>query len=250
MIFRRCLFPTVLVFALVATCAAQTKFLPKDCTALVNLLPAPPADDSIVGRAELETLLQVQAERTTNQVERAKRVASQTPSSFARSVLGEWFHLRDFPRTSAIFEQIDRERRMIVDDQVKRHWNRTRPYLRSSAIHPVVGRPGNTSYPSGHASAAALWGTIFAAAFPEKAAEFRRQTREVMWCRVLAGVHYPSDTVAGEMLGEAIGKQMLASPEMQEALKTIRAEIGPHLKLESPGNGAAQKNPAVEPAIR
>lgn len=249
---HRYLLRTAFFFALLSTCAAQPRFLPEDCTALVNLLPAPPQDDSIVGRAELETLLQIQADRTTNQVQRAKRVASQTVTSFARPVLGEWFHSRDFPRTMAIFEQIDRERRMIVDDQVKRHWNRTRPYLRSSAVHPVVGRPNNTSYPSGHASTAGLWGTIFAAAFPEKAAEFQQQIREAMWCRVLAGVHYPSDTIAGDMLGEAIGRKMLESPKMQEALKTIRAEVRPHMQGESQINSPAQsqKNPELEPAIR
>ncbi len=241
MSFHRFLLRTALLFALLSTCAAQTKFLPADCSALVNLLPAPPADDSIVSRAELETLLQVQADRTTNQVQRAKRVASQTVTSFARPVLGEWFHTRDFPRTLALFEEIDRERRMIVDDQVKRHWNRTRPYLRSPEVHPVVGRPSNTSYPSGHASAAALWGTIFSAAFPDKAAEFQHQIHEAMWCRVLAGVHYPSDTVAGAMLGEAIGKRMLESPAMQDALKTIRAEIQPHLKHDSSGTGTGRK---------
>jgi len=114
-----------------------------------------------------------------------------------------------------------------VDDQVKRRWNRTRPYLYSSAVHPVVSRPDNTSYPSGHSAAAAVWGTILAAAFPEKAAEFRKQIHEVMWSRVLGGVHYPSDTVAGEMLGEAIANAMMKSPDMQAALKTIREEVGP-----------------------
>lgn len=252
MMLHRFLLRATLLLALVASCAAQPRFLPADCTDLVNLLPAPPADESIVGRAELETLLQIQADRTTNQVQRAKRVASQTVDSFAQPVLGEWFHVREFPRTMAIFEQIDRERRGIVDDQVKRHWNRTRPYLRSSEVHPVVGRPSNTSYPSGHASAAALWGTIFAAAFPEKASEFQQQIREALWCRVLAGVHYPSDTVAGELLGAAIGRKMLESPEMQEALKTIRAEIQPHLEREPSGNNSGPKpKPAEpEPAIR
>ena len=227
---RRLLLNSALVLALLSTCQAQQRFLPEDCTALVNLLPPPPTEDSVVGRAELETLLQVQADRTPEQIDRAKRVARQTVTSFARPVLGNWFHSKDFPRTMAVFAEIEKERRMIVDDQVKRHWNRTRPYIYSSGVHPVVGRPNNTSYPSGHASAAALWGTIFAAAFPDKATEFKQQIREAAWCRVLAGVHYPSDTIAGEMLGEAIGKAMLKSPEMQAALKTMREEITPHLK--------------------
>jgi acid phosphatase (class A) len=185
--------------------------------------------DSPAGRADLETVLQVQMDRTPAQVARAKRVANQTVTSFARPVLGEWFHSHEFPQTMALFKEIDRESRQIVDDQVKRRWNRRRPYNFSSAVHPVVGRPDNTSYPSGHAAAAALWGTILSAAFPEKATEFNHQIHEVMWCRVLGGAHYPSDTVAGDMLGEAIAKKMLESPAMQEALNTIRNEIAPYL---------------------
>jgi acid phosphatase (class A) len=231
-----------LLLAVISTCQAQ-RFLPTNCTALVDLLPPPPADDSPAGRADLETVLQVQADRTPEQVKRAQRVASQTVTSFARPVLGEWFQSRDFPRTMTIFEQIDRERRTVVDDQVKRHWNRTRPYFRSSDVHPVVGRPKNTSYPSGHVSAAALWGTILAAAFPEKAADFQAQIHEVMWCRVLGGAHYPSDTAAGELLGEAIARAMLKSPAMQDALKTFREEMSPHLKARqstAPTGGTAK----------
>ena len=225
---RRSLLSFVLLLGLLSPCAAQ-RFLPTNCTALVELLPAPPANDSPTGRADLETVLHVQADRTPEQVKRAKRVASQSVTSFARPVLGEWFHSREVPRTMALFDEIGRESRKVIDDQVKRRWNRKRPYLYSTEVHPVVGRPDNTSYPSGHAAAAALWGTILSAAFPEKTAEFQAQIHEVMWCRVLGGAHYPSDTVAGELLGEAIAKEMLKSDAMQAALRTMREEISPHL---------------------
>ncbi len=236
---RRSWLSFVLLLGLLSPCEAQ-RFLPTDCTALLELLPAPPADDSPAGLADLETVLQVQADRTPEQVKRAKRVASQTVTSFARPVLGDWFHSRDFPRTVALFDEIGRESRKIIDDQVKRRWNRKRPYLYSSAVHPVVGRPDNTSYPSGHAAAAALWGTILSAAIPEKTAGFQAQIHEVMWCRVLGGAHYPSDTVAGELLGEAIAKEMLKSAAMQAALKTMREEISPQLD--------APDKTALEPA--
>jgi acid phosphatase (class A) len=226
---HRVLLPLVLLSVWLSIAPAQ-RFLPPDCTALVELLPAPPANDSPAGRADLETLLQVQADRTPAQVKRAERVANQSVTSFARPVFGEWFRSKDFPKTVALFDEIGRESRAIVDDQVKRRWNRTRPYIYSAAVQPVVGRPDNTSYPSGHSAAAALWGTILAAAFPEKAEEFRVQIREAMWGRVLGGAHYPSDIAAGEMLGTAIANTMLKSPEMQAALQTMREEIAPYLK--------------------
>jgi acid phosphatase (class A) len=238
---RKLLFVPILL-SLLSIGEAQ-QYLPKDCSALVDLLPPPPANDSPAGRADLETLLHVQADRTPEQVARAKRVANQTVSSFAQPVLGTWFHIEDFPRTQELFEEFGRESRSIVDAQVKRRWNRTRPFLYSSEVHPVVGRPTNSSYPSGHSAAAALWGTIFAAAFPEKAEGFKAQIHEVMWCRVLGGAHYPSDTAAGELLGEAIANAMLKSPEMQQALVTIRTEIAP--AIDARRKSAPESQPAA-----
>ena len=100
---RRLLLNLALLLALVSTCQAQ-RFLPTNCTALVDLLPAPPADDSPAGRADLETVLQVQTDRTPEQVKRAKRVASQSLTSFVRPVLREWFHSPEVPRTTALFD--------------------------------------------------------------------------------------------------------------------------------------------------
>jgi len=205
----------------------QYKYLPADCSALVGLLPPPPATNSPAGIADLETVLQVQADRTPGQVQRARRVASQSVFTFAQPVLGGWFNPTNCPATQRLLAEITRESQTIVDDQVKPHWQRLRPYQASPDVRPIVGRPGNTSYPSGHAAVAALWGTILSAAFPDQAAAFQAQIREVMWCRVIGGVHYPSDTAAGARLGTAIAHAMLAAPAMPETLETIRAEAAP-----------------------
>ena len=243
-----CRFSLVIALLLALGSASEAqRFLPQDCTALAELLPAPPANDSPAGKADLQTVLQVQADRTPEQIKRAKRVASQSVTSFARPVLGEWFHSKDFPKTVAIFDEINRESQQTVDGKAKRQWHRQRPYIFSAAVHPVVGRPDNTSYPSGHSAAAALWGTILSAAFPDKAAEFKAQVHEAMWCRVLGGAHYPSDTAAGEMLGEAIGKKMLESPDMQAALQTIREEIAPHLTATKQTEPAKTANELAAP---
>ena len=226
--FRRLFLNFVVLFTLLSASAAD-KFLPADCTALIELLPPPPANDSVLGRAELETVLKVQADRTAEQVHRAKRVANQTVTSFARPVLGDWFQAQDFPRTLAIFEEIGRESRKIIDDQVKKRWNRARPYLRSSAVQPVVGRPDNTSYPSGHSADSALYAVILAVVVPEHAADWQEQARLVRWSRIIGGAHYPSDTVAGQLLGEAIAREMLKSPALQAALLEVRAELAAQL---------------------
>lgn len=228
-LFRRPLLFALLIAACVLRLAGAQSYLPEDCRPLVDLVPPPPAEDSIAARADLMTLLQVQADRTPAQLKRAERVSSQTVFSFGRPVFGNWFVATNLPKTVELFAKITKQSQTITDDQVKTRWNRTRPYLRWQEVKPVVGRPSNTSYPSGHCAAAALWGTILAAAFPEKAEELRAQIREVAWCRVVGGVHYPTDTIAGEMLGKAIAEAMLQSPHMPAALETMREEITPFL---------------------
>lgn len=97
-------------------------------------------------------------------------------------------------------------------------------------MQPVPRRSRSPSYPSGHAGDAATWAAILTAAFPEYGEALQQQVREAMWGRVLGGSHYPSDTQAGQVLGEAIGREMLKTPAMQEAIEEIRREAAPFLQ--------------------
>lgn len=187
-------------------------------------IPAPPADDSPAGMADLETVLGVQKWRTKEQIEEAKRVDSQSAFGFARPVFGEWYRSGDFPEVKAIIDELGHAANQVCD-AAKKHWNRPRPYQRDPRVEPVTGRPGNTSYPSGHSFGATFWAVIYAEAFPEYAKEFDEQAHRAMWGRVMAGVHYPSDTTAGYMLAHAVGEKMLQDPEVKQKIRRIREEI-------------------------
>lgn len=102
--------------------------------------------------------------------------------------------------------------------------------------------PQNTSYPSGHSTESALWAEILSTAFPEKVELFETQVQDTMWSRIVGGVHYPSDTQAGLILGKEIARQMLANEDMQAALTTIRAETA---KLQGPQS--ASTFPSLSP---
>lgn len=219
----------LLALGLCLTLAHAATYIAPDAIDLDRLLPPPPADDSPAGRADLETVLQVQADRTPAQLARAARVAPQNSFSFAAPVLGENFTAEKLPRTAVLLNEIYTEARVIIV-QAKEHWNRARPYVREAGVAPSVAKPKNTSYPSGHATEAALWAGIFAAAFPEYATALEREVHEVMWSRVLGGAHYPSDTEAGKILGDALARELLKSPAMQKAIAEIRAEARPLLK--------------------
>jgi acid phosphatase (class A) len=210
-------------------------FLSGDAKEIAGDLPPPPADDSIAGRADLETVLQVQADRTPEQEARARRVAPHTPFLMGSAVMGPWFTADNLPRTAEIMRAV-RSDTSRVARELKASWNRARPSARDPRVQPCVEVPANTSYPSGHSTAAGVWAAVVSAAFPEHAGEFAAQAQETRWARVLGGAHYPTDVQAGRLLGERIAARMLASPEMARALGEMRAEVAAYRTKQRPAN--------------
>jgi len=216
---------TAALTLLLAVSAVRAQvFITGDAREIAGDLPPPPADNSIAGRADLETVLQVQADRTPEQEARARRVAPHTPFLMGKAVMGEWFTAENLPRTAAIMQAVW-DQTSSVTRALKADWDRARPSARDPRVHPCVPVPTNASYPSGHSTAAAVWAAVFAAAFPEHAAAFEAQAQETRWARVLGGAHFPTDVQAGRLLGERIAARMLASPAMPEALARMREEV-------------------------
>jgi acid phosphatase (class A) len=220
---KRLLSSLVLLLAVGVAAPAQI-FLEKAGSELAANVPPPPADDSPAGLADLETVLQVQADRTPAQEARAQRVAPHTPFLMGSAVMGAWFTPENLPHTAAIMQAVWKQTSGVASG-LKKQWSRARPSARDSRVHPCVTVPQDSSYPSGHSANATVWAAVFGAAFPEHAAEFSAQAHETMWARVLGGAHFPSDTQAGRLLGENIARSMLASPAMPAALAEIRTEV-------------------------
>lgn len=193
------------------------------------LLPPPPAPDSIAAQGERELARELDAARTPEQAALARHYEKFDEFSLMAPVLGEWCTAQNLPRTHAIFQQLYREARPTIDAP-KAAWNRPRPYVDNPALHPAVEKPANASYPSGHAYGSSCYALVLAAAFPEYAADWEKQAALVRWSRVVGGAHYPSDVMAGKILGEAVAREALKSPRMQLALAEIRAEVALYLR--------------------
>jgi acid phosphatase (class A) len=210
-----------------------------------SILPPPPADDSPAGLADLSVLLYVQANRTPEQAKLAKEMESPSVFGMNREFLGEWFTRENLPKTAAILREASKAADPVLN-AAKKNWARPRPYVRSSLIQPVVGKPGDAgSYPSGHTFGISIPEFLLSAAFPEHAEEFDARIHRVMWGRIAGGVHFPSDTEAGRLLARSVMDKMLATPAMKEAIQTIRAEAAPFI-----AKAAAEKTaaPAETPA--
>ncbi len=78
------------------------------------------------------------------------------------------------------------------------------------ADNPRVPTPYHPSYPSGHSTSAGVFMAVGPACFPEEPVEnFVALAREASLSRRQGGVHYYSDSVAGEALGYTIGSAIV-----------------------------------------
>jgi undecaprenyl-diphosphatase len=85
---------------------------------------------------------------------------------------------------------------------VKRSVHRARP-----PATPLVAAPDRFSFPSGHATASLAVATVCALAFPILAIPLLMLGLLVGWSRVVLGVHYPGDVIAGQLI--ALGTVVL-----------------------------------------
>lgn len=79
---------------------------------------------------------------------------------------------------------------------------RQRPVL--EGLPPLGGAPSSLSFPSAHATASFACATAMTRIAPEAAFLFVLAVA-ISACRPYLGMHYPSDVVAGAILGTALG---------------------------------------------
>jgi acid phosphatase (class A) len=107
----------------------------------------------------------------------------------------------------------------------KAEWNRPRPFLANSRVFPALDKPRDPSYPSGHSTRATLDALVLAQLLPSNAMAIQKRGMEVGDDRVIAGVHYPSDVLAGRKLAQAIFDRMMQEKDFRDELKAAQAEV-------------------------
>lgn len=197
---------------------------------LDQVLPPPPAAGSPEERAELDTMLRIQQQRTPAQVERARADADTSIWRFA-DALGDpaEFDAQHLPLTGALFGRLEDGIDADYAD-AKKDFKRIRPFRTEPRLTPVLQQPHSFSYPSGHSTWAHTVAIVLADMVPERRAQIFARAEEFGHNRVVGGVHYPSDIEAGKLGGSVIGAALLASPRFKadEALAAteLRRALG------------------------
>jgi acid phosphatase (class A) len=198
---------------------------------LARILPPAPTNDSAITRGEIELMLRIQAERTPEQAERAKGDAAATIYRFA-DALGnpEAFTPAKVPKLEALVRKVTYEEGAIIQAG-KRSFDRPRPFLLEPRIVPLVDKPPNAAYPSGHTMWARTMGLLLADMLPEYREKIMARADEYAFNRVVAGVHYPSDIESGKLAGTALTAFLMAAPSFQKDFAEARKELREVLKL-------------------
>ncbi len=187
---------------------------------LLVLLPPPPADDT-TGMAEV---LALQNSRTPARAAQAVADAQETVFAMYGSVLGERFAPAAVPLAAKLFARIGDTEDAVVDP-AKDGFARKRPFLANADVHPAVPLSQSGSYPSGHSTRSTVEGIVLAAMVPEqRAAIFSRQA-DYAESRVIGGVHYPSDILAGMRAGTAIAAVLFNNPQFMADFVPARQEV-------------------------
>lgn len=202
-----------------------------------KLLPPPPAPGSLAAEADIMAVLQVQATRTPAEVAWARRAAIGDLFDFA-DVLGPWFTNGNLPVTAALLRDVDGDLGPGVDVS-KNLFARPRPFLVDARVRPCVGRPKvggrfQGSYPSGHTMQFFVEATVLARIFPYRRDALFDFAGRMAWGRVIGGVHFPTDLVAGKLAAAAIVAELDKSPAFQAELEKARAEAAVFLAKRQP----------------
>lgn len=107
----------------------------------------------------------------------------------------------------------------------KAKFNRARPRQYDKSLEPTIEPPGHPSYPSGHATDAYTLAMVLSQAWPEKTSQLMSIAFRIAFHREIGGVHFHSDTAAGQSLARQIVALLPRNPRASKLLDTLRAQL-------------------------
>jgi membrane-associated phospholipid phosphatase len=96
-----------------------------------------------------------------------------------------------------------------------------RPYQVDTEIKVLLPFPPHPTYPSGHSCVSGAISSVLAYLFPEDADYVHRMATEAGESRIIAGIHYRQDIVAGAAIGQGVAELVMARAEAMTPSSTV-----------------------------
>ncbi len=112
-------------------------------------------------------------------------------------------------------------------DALKGEFDLKRPFELNDAVHPVADARPVAAYPSGHAIRATVYARVLAEIFPDQKDPLMELAQQIGYGRVIGGVHFPMDVLAGQKLGQAYADVIVEQPAFKQAVERIRGRQPP-----------------------
>ncbi len=159
----------------------------------------PPHNSSEITKGELAELHHMaEAERSSYTLERIHYEHTGIKKAYEIFVSSGYISPLDM-KTIGMISLIDRDLDYAIM-KYKKHFLRPRPSQLDDVLPLVIENPPHAAYPSGHATQTYMIALVLSDFDPEHADYYKQLSLDVAHRREIAGVHYPSDGVAGRKL--------------------------------------------------
>ena len=200
----------------------------------------PPANSSSQTRAELDYLLQLQSQRSTED-ERASafyagvyyrpgiKPGDNEYARFQRNLfhigrsIGTWFNADSLPLTAALVANVWEDASYYIW-RYKNYFLRIRPYKLETKLNNLE-ETNWAAYPSGHATNSYVNAYLFSELVPEFNSFFLKDAYDMAHSREIIGVHYPSDSESGRLLAWQLVKRLQANETFKKEFEAAKEEI-------------------------
>ena len=218
----------IFAFVLFSPLTANAGLLEPSQMDAARFLPPPPAVGSVEEKAEFDELRAIAARSTVEQRATAKQDAEDETPDIFNAAIG--FDVAARPQTFKLLGMIVAEEDGDTKG-AKAFFHRDRPYSADPSLKtctPVKPGKAANSYPSGHASLAFSMGVVLASLMPEKSQAILARSAEYAEHRLVCGVHFRSDIVAGQQFGTVLALALMQNAQFQAQMNLARAELAGH----------------------
>lgn len=203
-------------------------------------IPDFPANSSEQTRAELDYLLQLQQQRTEEDVRASLFYAGvyyrtsiqptdKDYNKFQRNLfhigrsIGTWFNADSLPLTAALAANVWKDAEYLIW-KYKNYFIRIRPYKLEVNLKNLE-ETNWAAYPSGHATNSYVNAYLYSELLPEFGSFFIKDAYDMAHSREIIGVHYPSDSESGRILAWQVIKRLLTNEKFKKDFDAAKEEI-------------------------